>query len=218
MPLWSPGVPPTFSPLLCISAPRCGSPPTFHGRGFAVTSGSQPLLMPETDTQALNKEQTYLYPFTAPFSSHFMIFPPNSEGFPHQHAATPSTFHSSVLNSAPTLLHSTDFYPTEHIKPCKLCQLLLLPLLLPWHASACSSQGGSLKLATGLFGGLPACWMCQPPQQLHPTPTDVLCSSNWPPWRVFCLCLQSTGVEKANSINQASESKVGHLEVIEFKL
>lgn len=35
-------------------------PTHLHGRGFAVTSGSQPLLMPETDTQALNKEQTYL--------------------------------------------------------------------------------------------------------------------------------------------------------------
>lgn len=151
MPLWSPGVPPALSPLLCISAPRCGSPPTLHGRGSAVTSGSQPLLMPETDTQALNKEQAYSYPLTAPFSSHFMIFPPNSEDFAHQHTVTPSTFHSSVLNSAPAQLYSSDFYPTEYIKPCKLCQLLLLPLLLPWHASACSAQGGSPRVGHRAF-------------------------------------------------------------------
>lgn len=36
--------------------PTLWFPPTLHGRGSAVTSGSQPLLMPETDTQALNKE------------------------------------------------------------------------------------------------------------------------------------------------------------------
>lgn len=192
--LWFPGALAILSPLLCISASCCGSP---------LTSMAEVLLWPLAHNHCWCQKQTHKHwtkskPTCSPSLLHL---PPTSwfflqthEHFAHQHAATPSTFHSSVLNSAPALLHSTDFYPTESIKPCKLCQLLLLPLLLPWHASACSSQGGSLELATGLSGGLPACWMCQPLWQLHPTPTGVLCSSNWSPWRVFCLCLQSTDV------------------------
>lgn len=205
MPLWSPGVPPTFSPPLCISAPRCGSP---HPPSMAKV-----LLWPLTHSHCWCQRQTHKHwtknkPTCSPS---LLCFPPTSWFF----LQTQRVFTTNMLQllphftaqfcSAPTLLHSTDFYPAkaraEQSKPCKLCQLLLLPLLLPWHASACSSQGGSLELATGLFGGLPASWMCQPLRQLHPTPTDMLCSSNWPPWRVFCLCLQSTDVQKANHAN-----------------
>lgn len=205
MPLWYPGVPPTFSPPLCISAPCCGSP---HPPSMAKV-----LLWPLTHSHCWCQRQTHKHwtknkPTCSPS---LLCFPPTSWFF----LQTQRVFTTNMLQllphftaqfcSAPTLLHSTDFYPAkaraEQSKPCKLCQLLLLPLLLPWHASACSSQGGSLELATGLFGGLPASWMCQPLRQLHPTPTDMLCSSNWPPWRVFCLCLQSTDVQKANHAN-----------------
>lgn len=67
MPLWSPGVPLTFSPLLCISAPHCGSPPTLHGRGFAVTYGSQPLLMPERHTSTEQRANLLVSPHCSIF-------------------------------------------------------------------------------------------------------------------------------------------------------
>lgn len=209
--------PQVFPPLLCISAPRCGSPPTLHGRAFAVTSGSQSLLMPQTDNTSTEQRANQLV------SSHYSIFllfhdfSSKLRGFcpPTMLQLPPSRFTARIWTLHQHCSTAQISTPLNTIKPC---QLLLLPLLLPWHACACSSQGGSLELATGLFGGLPACWMCQPLQQLHPTPTDALCSSNWPPWNVFCLCLQSTDVQKANPTDQALESKVGHSELFEFKL
>lgn len=109
------------------------------------------------------------------------------------------------------LLHSKDFYPAEHQT------LQALPITTPPTASsptcACLQRLGRHPrwLSRGLSGDLPAWWRCQPLWQLHLTPTDVLFASSWPPWRVFCLYLQSTDAQKANPTNQAFESKLGLL-------
>lgn len=131
----NPSLPPAFihrcSPHLLPTAlhfcPTLWFPTHLHGRGFAVTSGSQPVLMTETDTQALNKEQTDCIP-----SLHY--FPPTSWFFLQTQRVLPT----NVLQLLP---HFTAQFWTLH-QPCSTAQIStqLNISSLASFASYCSSH------------------------------------------------------------------------------
>lgn len=135
-----------FSPLLSVSAPTLRfpslSPRHRLRRNLRVTASAD-----AGDKHASTEQRANpLVPLTPPFSFHLPIFPQIHRfllHLPPRFTAQFWTLHRRCSTAKISTQLSTE--------PCELCQLPLLPLLLPRHASACRGRGGTPMVVQRAF-------------------------------------------------------------------